>query len=311
MVTFHRYHSAMAITQVTRQAIIDELLVGKIWWWGRQNEVSFLNRLYRLSELPSYDGRYADAAGDIHQHCVNNDDWPSDWVFTDPRFELATDDEKFLRFLAATVHPVVRPEKSEAQTIVEMYNRHLAPDGWELAEEAQISGRSVYAGRSRLTVPAALKHVEHTVTAGDKDYLTTQITRMEAAIETDPELAIGTAKELVETACKTVLLALGVTPDKDWNLAKLVNETGKMLKVTPADVSESAPAADSIRKVLGSLGGIVSGIAELRNTYGTGHGKELGQGGLGPRHARLAVGAASTLAAFLFETYDQRSGANS
>jgi len=299
----------MAITEITRQAIIDELLVGKIWWWGRQDEVSFLNRLYRLyrlSELPSHDRRYADAVGDIHQHCVNNDDWPPDWVFTDPRFELATDDEKFLQFLAATAHPAVRPDKHEAQSIVEMYNRHLLPDGWELVEEAQISGRPVYAGRSRLTVPTALKHVERTVTAGDKDYLTTQITRMEAAIERDPELAIGTAKELVETACKTVLVALGVTPDKEWKLAKLVNETGKMLKVTPADVSDSAPAADSIRKVLGSLGGIVSGIAELRNAYGTGHGKGLGQGGLGPRHARLAVGAASTLAAFLFETYEQR-----
>ena len=97
------------ITEITRQAIIDELLVGRIWWWGRQDEVSFLNRLYRLSELPSYDMRYADAAGDIHQHCVNNDDWPAEWVFTDPRFELATDDEKFLHFLAATVHPAVRP----------------------------------------------------------------------------------------------------------------------------------------------------------------------------------------------------------
>jgi hypothetical protein len=298
----------MAITEITRQAIIDELLVGRIWWGGRQDEVSFLNRLYRLSELPSYDMRYADAAGDIHQHCVNNDDWPAEWVFTDPRFELATDDEKFLHFLAATVHPAVRPDKEEAQGIVEMYNRHLSPDGWELVEEAQISGRPVYAGRSRLTVPAALKHVERTVAAGDKDYLTTQITRMEAAIESDPELAIGTAKELVETACKTVLVALGVTPDREWNLAKLVNETGKMLNVTPADVSDTAPAADSIRKVLGSLGGIVSGIAELRNAYGTGHGKGLGQGGLGPRHARLAVGAAATLAAFLFETYEQRTG---
>lgn len=58
--------------------------------------------------------------------------------------------------------------------------------------------------------------------------------------------------------------------------------------------------------VLGSLGGIVSGIAELRNYYGTGHGKASGTSGLGPRHARLAVGAASTLAVFLFETYNDR-----
>ncbi len=37
-----------------------------------------------MKELPSYDGRYADAFGDVYQHCVNNNDWESDWVFTDP-----------------------------------------------------------------------------------------------------------------------------------------------------------------------------------------------------------------------------------
>ena len=39
-------------------------------------------------------------------------------------------------------------------------------------------------------------------------------------------------------------------------------------------------------------------VAELPNHYGTGHGRPIDQGGLGPRHARLALGAASTLAAF-------------
>ena len=170
----------------------------------------------------------------------------------------------------------------------------------------QISGRPVYAARSRLTVPSALRHVENMVKAGDTEYLVTQITRMESAIETDPELAIGTAKEMVETVCKSILEALGTTPDKGWDLARLVKEAGTALKVTPADVADDAPAAASIRKTLGSLGGIVVGVAELRNAYGTGHGKPMGAGGLRPRHARLAVGAASTLAAFLFETYEQR-----
>ncbi|MHB8290209.1 MAG: abortive infection family protein [Acidimicrobiales bacterium] len=40
----------------------------------------------------------------------------------------------------------------------------------------------------------------------------------------------------------------------------------------------------------------MSGSAELRNSYGTGHGKPLGRSGLGPRYARLAVGTASRLA---------------
>ena len=40
------------------------------------------------------------------------------------------------------------------------------------------------------------------------DQLHTQIERIHASIESDPALAIGTAKELVETTCKTILVDL-------------------------------------------------------------------------------------------------------
>ena len=37
------------------------------------------------------------------------------------------------------------------------------------------------------------------------NYLKQQIQRMEQSIDSDPSLAIGTAKELIETCCKTIL----------------------------------------------------------------------------------------------------------
>jgi hypothetical protein len=47
------------------------------------------------------------------------------------------------------------------------------------------------------------------------------------------------------------------------------------------------------------------GTAELRNAYGTGHGRSGSTvSGLHPRHARLVVGASATLASFLYETYE-------
>ena len=49
---------------------------------------------------------------------------------------------------------------------------------------------------------------------------------MESSVESDPALAIGTAKELVETCCKTILSDLRIEADKDWTLSKLVKETG-------------------------------------------------------------------------------------
>lgn len=299
----------MGITDVTRNAIIDELMLSGVTWAGRMEEPAFLGRLYPVNDLPSYDTRFRTAAEDIWQHRVNNpEDWPDDWVFDDPRFGLASgEDERFLNFLAETVHPRVRPNPDEARQLVESYNRHLRPDGYELIAVSDISGRPVYAAHSVLTVPSSLRKVEN-ATIGDRDYLARQITRMETSIESDPELAIGTAKELIETACKTILQGRGVTPDQNWDVPRLMKETAKELKLTPEGVSDDARGADTIRRILGSLASVVGGTAELRNHYGSGHGRGPGAIGLEPRHARLVVGAASTLAIFLFETFDHRSG---
>ncbi|MDP8931875.1 MAG: hypothetical protein M3O70_25715, partial [Actinomycetota bacterium] len=80
----------MGITDVTRHAIIDGLVVSGVSWSGRMDEPAFLGRLYPVNELPSYDTRFQTAAEDIWQHRVNNPhDWPDDWVFDDPRFGLA------------------------------------------------------------------------------------------------------------------------------------------------------------------------------------------------------------------------------
>lgn len=234
----------MAITDITKTAIIDELVLGGIAWAGRMDEDDFLSRLYPMADLPSTDHRFDNAAGDVWQHRVNNPmDWDDDWVFYDPRFELLHGgDEPFLRFLAETVHPRVRPDRAEADELARAYNRHLRHDGYELVVVSQISGRNVYAPRSLLTVPAVLREVERAGEVGDRDYLVQQITRMETSIETDPELAIGTAKELVETACKTILQARNVEIDKRWDVPKLMKQTAMVSSAHPRGSAGRRPS---------------------------------------------------------------------
>jgi hypothetical protein len=110
------------ITEVTRRSIIDYLSAG-IQWSGRLEDYAFLSRIYDLTKLPSTDGRFSDALGDIRQHRGNWNDWADDWVFTDPRFNIlwATDDE-LLKFLCETVHPVVRTDEEQALIMVSNYN---------------------------------------------------------------------------------------------------------------------------------------------------------------------------------------------
>jgi len=140
----------------------------------------------------------------------------------------------------------------------------------------------------------------------DAPELHRQLERIRGAIESDPALALGTAKELVETACKTILEEHGVTADDDWDIGRLVKETRGALKLLPSDIPDGAKGADSIKRLLSNLGAVVQGLGELRNLYGTGHGRSGRRRGIEPRHARLAAGAATALITFLLETHWER-----
>jgi hypothetical protein len=133
------------ISEVTRRAIIDFLTMSQTHWSGRLQDDEFLARLYDLNSLPSQDYRYKTASGDIYQHRVRNIDWENDWVFYDSRFDLLYEsDEEFLRFLCETVHPIVRPDMDEMRKLIEVYNKELAPDGWELVAIKEISGKPIF-----------------------------------------------------------------------------------------------------------------------------------------------------------------------
>ena len=298
----------MKISQITRRDIVDAISVEKINWSGRMEEPEFLSRLYNLASLPSDDSRFRDAAGDIWQHRVNNYDWDEDWVFYDRRFNLMNGgDDAFLAFLCETIHPVVRPEPSEAERICQLYNQYLRNDGFQIVEKSRLSGKPIFIGRYvGVGITPAISAVKATLGGTDPGYLFQQITRMEAAVRNDPALAIGTAKELVETCCKTILEARSVKFAKSDDIPKLIKLTAKALELTPDDIPDKAKANETIKRLLSNLATIAQGIAELRNHYGTGHGKTASAKGLGSRHAKLAVGAASTLAVFLAETHNER-----
>ena len=147
------------------------------------------------------------------------------------------------------------------------------------------------------------------VIAVDLAQLHVNIQRIRSVIEEDPALAIGSSKELVEATCKAILASRNVTFSASADIPDLVALVAKELNLVAATVTDVTKGAQSIRRVLGSLANTVQGLTELRNLYGSGHGKAPGQRGLGARHARLCAGAASTLATFLVETASEKAGA--
>ena len=156
-----------------------------------------------------------------------------------------------------------------------------------------------------LSGSVSLKGLKNNQIVFNSAYLAKQITRMETAIDSDPALAIGTAKELIETCCKTILTDRSVPVSPADDIPKLTKATMKALRLVPDEVHESARGADVVKRLLSNLGTIGNGIAELRGLYGTGHGKDARAGGLKARHARLAVGSAAALVSFLFDTHKE------
>ena len=293
------------ITEVTRRAIIDYLCVGR-HWSGALPEDDFLGRLYDLSRMPSTDYRreYDTAAKDIWKHRVMNSDWPDDWVFTDSRFNLLHGpDEPFLKVLAETVHPIVRPDTADAEAMVAEYNDALAVDGWEIYPVRRISNKPVFGYRPLLSPP----HLEEAKQMAERltgPYVAQQIRRLQEAADADPELAIGTAKEFLESICKTILSELGTPPSKTEDLPTLVRSTIKSLQIVPSALTGQVQAEKAITVLLNNLGSIGQQLAELRNQFGTGHGRATVHVSLPARHAKLAIGAAATLAVFLYETHE-------
>lgn len=167
------------------------------------------------------------------------------------------------------------------------------------SEKCRLVATRLLAGGPNLT---PLKAKAKTLNA---NHLAEQIKRLETSVESDPSLAIGTAKELIETCCKTILAERGKPVAGMPDVSTLTKVTLKELKLVPEGVPEASRGADVIKRLLSNLGTIGNSLAELRGLYGTGHGKHGSSAGLSPRHAKLAVGAASTLAVFLFETHKE------
>jgi len=215
--------------------------------------------------------------------------------------------DRFLAFLAEMVHPVIRPDRNQALQMVRAFNDQLRPEGWMLVEVEKIAGRSRFVARAiGVLWGRSVMRARSVADALDAAWMEKEIERVENAVDRDPALAIGTAKELVESCCKSVLTKRSVPYPASADLPTLTKLVAKELRLVPEGVTDAAKGADTIRLILRNLASLTQYLAELRSLYGSGHGRDGRHKGLQPRHARLAVGAAVSFIDFVTETYRER-----
>lgn len=125
-------------------------------------------------------------------------------------------------------------------------------------------------------------------------------------IEIDPSTAIGKSKELIESCAKTILNELGKPFKSNTEIIPLLKIVYTELGLDTGSQNKDNEVGKTSVKILGNLASVVQNMAELRNNFGTGHGKNNTFKNVPPRYAELAVGASVTLVRFIWETYKDK-----
>lgn len=195
-----------------------------------------------------------------------------------------------------TVIPQIIGDDSEKLEIVE---RFVGLEDWLRNNDTTLFAE-LY-GTGDMVVP--LEDVEEVANRLDIVELNKHAARIRRSIREDPEQAIGSAKELLESVLKAILNIEGEHAGDD--IPTLLRRAQRELELDPRNIGEDVPGRETIRRTLSNLGQIVIGVAEVRNLYGTGHGRHRTRE-LEIAHARLVVNAAVTIATFLVEIAHER-----
>jgi hypothetical protein len=121
-------------------------------------------------------------------------------------------------------------------------------------------------------------------------------------VSTDPAAALTAACAILESVCKVYLESNGQPLPNKQVLGNLWPEVARHLGLSPKELAD-----DDLKRILTGLFSIADGVAALRTHEGSAHGREGKRTyNLAPRHARLAVHAAHTMAMFVLETWEAR-----
>ena len=181
--------------------------------------------------------------------------------------------------------------EDKLDNVVNHLNEYLKYDGFELTRIGK-AYRLVEAGG---TAPVTEIFGSTTLSLPN---VQADFERALSSIESDPAGAATSACSTLESVAKSILDGLGKPYPKDQSIQPLVFATLRELTLAPDQYSEA-----EIKRILGGLVNISAGIGVLRTKYGDAHGRGTQFAQLLPRHARLAVNAASTIGLFLLETY--------
>jgi len=119
---------------------------------------------------------------------------------------------------------------------------------------------------------------------------------------THPDDPISAAKKLIESTCKTILMARGEKVQDNDDVSSLTERTVKLLGLLSEDASGRSKGADVTRKLFHGVGILLQELAEFLSLYGDPHKRRPGT--LESRHVKLIIGLAGTLSMLLMDAHE-------
>jgi hypothetical protein len=124
---------------------------------------------------------------------------------------------------------------------------------------------------------------------------------LEASIISEPELCLHRVRTLFEAVHQTIAPELGLDLSDTLEFPTRNSRIIRALDFSIPNHPEAARINTSIARLLGSINGAASALAELSNIPNLRHGGSLDWGSLERQHAVMLGGFCDTLVSFLFE----------
>lgn len=140
--------------------------------------------------------------------------------------------------------------------------------------------------------------LEEFIQERDTSSIDQEFSRALTNVESSPREAVSAASNILESICKVYIAEEGLEMPAKQDLKPVWTVVRKHLGFDPSVVEDQ-----DLQQVLSGMISVVDGIGALRTHASSAHGAGQKSYKLEPRHARLAVHAAHTVALFVLESW--------
>lgn len=191
--------------------------------------------------------------------------------------------------------------EAEPDPMSHMYEQAIKDRERLLATLAKCELQYVRGGKIIGSLGAPSRTLEEFIRDRDLSAIDLEFNRALSNVDTNPREAVSAASNILESLCKVYIHDEGLEMPAKQDLKPVWTVVRKHLGFDPAVLED-----DDLKMILSSLIGIVEGIGALRTHASSAHGAGRKAYKLEPRHARLAIHSAHTVALFVLESWKKK-----